>query len=108
MLGLIPFPAYTDKHMNTNESSAVVDFWRDAGPARWFRKDEAFDRAFGARFLDLHMAAARRQFDAWEDTGYGVLALLILLDQFPRHTFRVPAQLYATAPPAPPPPPPPD
>ena len=31
--------------MNDNEAgpSGVVKFWRDAGPERWFFKDEAFD-----------------------------------------------------------------
>ena len=29
----------------------VVSFWRDAGPDKWFRKDEAFDAEFSRRFL---------------------------------------------------------
>jgi uncharacterized protein (DUF924 family) len=29
----------------------VVDFWREGGPSRWYRKDGAFDRAFRDRFL---------------------------------------------------------
>jgi len=98
MLGRFPFLIGMNGHMDTNESNAVVDFWRDAGPSRWFRKDEAFDRAFGARFLDLHMAAARRQLDAWENQAYGALGLLILLDQFPRNTFRGTGHMYATDP----------
>ncbi|CAP45338.1 DUF924 family protein [Bordetella petrii] len=84
--------------MNTNNSDTVVDFWREAGPARWFRKDEAFDREFSARFMDLHLAAARRQLDAWEGSAYGSLALLILLDQFPRNAFRGTGHMYATDP----------
>ncbi|ANB16460.1 DUF924 family protein [Dokdonella koreensis] len=82
----------------TATSADVVGFWRDAGPERWFEKDAAFDAAFGARFGDAHFAAARREFDGWKATADGVLALLILLDQFPRNVFRGCAHMYATDP----------
>ncbi|MCD0501547.1 DUF924 family protein [Bordetella petrii] len=81
-----------------NEPDAVVAFWRDAGMDSWFKKDEAFDRGFRDRYLDLHMAAARRELDHWEDTAYGTLALLILLDQLPRNAFRGTGHMYATDP----------
>ena len=86
--------------MNTTQTewNTVVDFWRDAGPDRWFRKDEAFDRDFRDRFIDLHLAAARREYDSWENSAYGGLALLILLDQFPRNAFRDTGHMYATDP----------
>jgi uncharacterized protein (DUF924 family) len=74
----------------------VVGFWRDAGPERWFKKDAAFDAEFRDRFLDAHFAAARRELDAWEETASGALALLILLDQFPRNCFRGTAHMFAT------------
>jgi uncharacterized protein (DUF924 family) len=76
----------------------VLAFWREAGPARWFRKDEAFDADFRARFLASHEAAARGDLDAWAGTADGALALLILLDQFPRNAFRGTARMYATDP----------
>jgi uncharacterized protein (DUF924 family) len=74
----------------------VVAFWRDAGPPRWFRKDEAFDREFRSRFLAAHEAAARGELDAWAATAEGSLALCILLDQFPRNAFRGSARMFAT------------
>lgn len=76
----------------------VLAFWRQAGPARWFGKDEAFDRRFTVRFLDTHLAAARRELDHWMDTPDGALALQILLDQFPRNAFRGTAHMFATDP----------
>ncbi|MBI5279611.1 MAG: DUF924 family protein [Burkholderiales bacterium] len=76
----------------------VVDFWREAGPSRWFRKDEAFDAAFRDRFLALHEAAAAAQLAGWEQTAEGSLALVILLDQFPRNAFRNSPRTYATDP----------
>ncbi|MBW8891836.1 MAG: DUF924 domain-containing protein, partial [Burkholderiales bacterium] len=29
----------------------IVGFWRQAGPERWFAKNEAFDAQFRERFL---------------------------------------------------------
>ncbi|MCJ0763489.1 DUF924 family protein [Variovorax terrae] len=86
------------------DAAAVVAYWRDAGPARWFRKDDAFDADFRARFLPAHEAAARGELDGWagKDAGtvarraQGALALLILLDQFPRNAFRGTARMFAT------------
>lgn len=66
----------------------VLAFWREAGPSRWFRKDDAFDEQFRMRFLMAHEAAARGELDAWAGDAEGALALLILLDQFPRNAFR--------------------
>src|SRR5581483_3571792 len=66
----------------------VVSFWQEAGPDRWFDKDPAFDAEIRARFLATHEAAAAGQLSEWEQTAHGALALLILLDQFPRNMFR--------------------
>jgi uncharacterized protein (DUF924 family) len=79
-------------------AQSVIDFWRDAGAERWFRKDAAFDALFRERFLGLHFAAARRELDGWAESAPGSLALAILLDQFPRNSFRGTAHMYATDP----------
>lgn len=76
--------------------SEIVAFWRDAGPSRWFTRDDAFDAAFSARFMEAHHAAARRELEDWMASAEGALALLILLDQFPRNAFRGSAHAYAT------------
>jgi uncharacterized protein (DUF924 family) len=78
--------------------SDVIEFWRAAGPERWFRKDEAFDAQFRERFLATHEAAARGALADWEATADGALALLLLLDQFPRNAFRGTPRVYATDP----------
>jgi uncharacterized protein (DUF924 family) len=74
----------------------VVAFWRAAGPKRWFEKDDAFDEDIRRRFLAVHEAAAAGKLGAWEDNAEGALALLILLDQFPRNMFRGQARAFAT------------
>ena len=78
--------------------AAVVAFWREAGPARWFAKSDEFDEKFRQCFLATHMAAARRELDDWTQSAEGALALLIVLDQFPRNAFRGTAHMYATDP----------
>jgi len=74
----------------------VLDFWRQAGPTRWFAKDEVFDADFRERFADHHEAATDGRLDDWADSAEGILALLILLDQFPRNCFRGTARAFAT------------
>ena len=76
----------------------VVSFWREAGPERWFRKDETFDLAIKSKFLAIHGVAARCEFAALEESPEGALALVILLDQFPRNMFRSSARASATDP----------
>jgi uncharacterized protein (DUF924 family) len=74
----------------------IVDFWRDAGPKRWFAKDAQFDADFKARFEAAHHAAAARALDHWAEDAEGALALLVLLDQFPRNAWRGNPHAFAT------------
>lgn len=76
----------------------VLQFWRDAGPRRWFRRDDAFDAQFRDRFLAAHEAAARGGLQAWLASADSALALVLLLDQFPRNAFRGTPRMYATDP----------
>ncbi len=78
------------------QPSQVIDFWTEAGPAHWFARDESFDRAIIERFGAAHEAAAAGALAAWERTPEGALALLLLLDQFPRNMFRGQARAFAT------------
>ena len=44
----------------------VVSFWREAGPEKWFSKDETFDQICRDRFLPTYEAAARGDLNEWE------------------------------------------
>lgn len=72
----------------------VVSFWHEAGPDRWFKKDEAFDARIRERFARLYDAAARGELDGWADTPEGLLALVLVLDQFSRNLFRDDARAF--------------
>ncbi len=77
---------------------SVVAFWKAAGPSRWFKKNEAFDTRFRETFHDTHFQAARGELEHWLEAPDGALALLILLDQYPRNAFRGTAHMFATDP----------
>jgi uncharacterized protein (DUF924 family) len=74
----------------------VLRFWREAGPERWYARDDAFDGEIRARYHDLWRRAAAGELSQWEDSDDGALALTILLDQFPRNMFRGDPKTYAS------------
>jgi uncharacterized protein (DUF924 family) len=76
----------------------VVEFWIHAGPRHWFARNDRFDAQIRERFEALHHSAARRELDDWTFEPQGALALLILLDQFPRNMYRGSAHAFATDP----------
>jgi uncharacterized protein (DUF924 family) len=76
----------------------VTGFWTAAGPAKWWAQSAAFDDAIRLRFEPVHHAAARGEYAAWEATADGALALILLLDQFPRNLYRRSAHAFATDP----------
>src|SRR5262249_57086304 len=71
-------------------------FWRAAGPDKWFDKDAAFDSAIARRFFCVWRAAGGGELAHWEETPEGALALVIVLDQFPRNMFRGDRRTYET------------
>ncbi|HZT27078.1 MAG TPA: DUF924 family protein [Pseudolabrys sp.] len=82
--------------MSVAAPAAVIAFWRAAGPGRWFERDNVFDDEVRRRFLATYEAAAAGKLTDWEQSAEGSLALLILLDQFPRNMFRGEARAFAT------------
>ena len=75
--------------MTIKTAADVLDFWfsPDMEP-HWFSKSDAIDDQIRDAFADTHHAAHRRELDGWADTPDGALALVIVLDQFPRNIFR--------------------
>ena len=67
--------------------AVIVSFWGEAGPDKWFEQDNSFDEAIRLRFLPSYEAAATGKLAAWEESIEGTLALVLLLDQFPRNMF---------------------
>jgi uncharacterized protein (DUF924 family) len=96
---LIAAPVHVAETPNANvpsDAQDVLSFWTSAGPKMWFAKDAAFDLAFRDRFIASHNAAASGGLNQWAATAPGALALVLLLDQFPRNAFRDTPRMYAT------------
>ena len=74
----------------------ILAFWREAGRDRWYKKDGAFDDEVRRRYLDLWHEAAVGKLSAWEASDGGTLALVIVLDQFPRNMFRGDSRTYSS------------
>jgi uncharacterized protein (DUF924 family) len=90
--------AYDGSMISSAEPDAAVQevlaFWFGEGKERgqsrtqWFRKDPAFDEEIRARFLAVYDRAVAGEFEAWTQHAAGCLALVVVLDQFPRNLFR--------------------
>jgi uncharacterized protein (DUF924 family) len=75
----------------------ILDFWfKQTPPERWFASDPDFDAAIRARFEGTWRAAREGACESWSASMEGALALIILLDQFPRNMFRGGAEAFST------------
>ena len=76
--------------------SEILDFWFRREPKAWFAKDAAFGQEIRALFLAQYELAAAGGLASWLGEAKSCLALVILLDQFPRNMFRDSARAFAT------------
>jgi uncharacterized protein (DUF924 family) len=75
----------------------LLDYWfNQIGSNRWFAADPALDADLTHKFLETHQRAMHGALHDWEGTPTGMLGLMLLLDQFPRHMFRGTPSAYAT------------
>ena len=82
----------------------VINFWFGKpneeiyGQPRkcWFIKEREFDRQVQSRFLETYHQATKGKLISWQQQPLSCLALIIVLDQFPRNMFRNSSQAFAT------------
>lgn len=75
----------------------IIDFWfAESSRYFWFRSTPEMDAQLRDRFIDSWLAAAEGKLISWEESPEGVLALVIILDQFPLNMFRGKPLTYAT------------
>jgi uncharacterized protein (DUF924 family) len=79
------------------ELEDVLRYWvHEIGPERWYESDSGVDAEIRNRFEGLWRRAGDGDCDHWLLTARGALALMIVLDQFPRNMFRGLAAAYRT------------
>lgn len=74
----------------------VIAFWQGVGEKKWFAVDPKLDAEIRNRFEPWWREARDGRLDDWKQSAEGTLALLILLDQFPRNMFRGKADAFST------------
>ena len=85
-------------------AQAILQFWFGTADLStnvkrrkaWFVKDPVFDEEIRSRFLGTWESAAEGTFQSWLQNPLECLALVILLDQFPRNLFRGDPRAFAT------------
>ncbi|MGC1398311.1 DUF924 family protein [Candidatus Binatus sp.] len=93
-----------DSSRTASQAERILNFWMTPGHAedgvhlwsRWFVPDRAFDRLCKSLFFDSYKEAAFGRLDSWKKAPRSCLALVLLLDQFPRNMFRDTARAFAT------------
>jgi uncharacterized protein (DUF924 family) len=96
--------------MEVERSEVILDYWfgtlKDARPLdmsslemkRWFGENVETDREIVERFEGDYTNASQGHYGEWEGTPRGSLALVILLDQFPRNMYRRTPKAFETDP----------
>ncbi len=83
--------------MTKYQFSEVLDFWfSERVKPLWFKKSEQFDREIQQRFEPMYRQAKIGELDEWHNAPHSALALIIVLDQFPRNMYRQTTQAFAT------------
>jgi uncharacterized protein (DUF924 family) len=82
-------------------AAEVLDYWFGVSPDLsqrrhlWFDKDPEVDAEIRSRFEGLHEAACHGRHDDWLASPEAALALVVVLDQFPRNMYRDTALAFA-------------
>ncbi len=77
----------------------VLEFWLDqVGPKGWYATDDALDAQIRERFMPVWQQARAGGLSLWLTYPSGVLAYLIVTDQFSRNMFRGQADAFALDP----------
>ncbi|HSD61288.1 MAG TPA: DUF924 family protein [Burkholderiales bacterium] len=84
---------------DAGRDAAVLEFWFGPAPGErrknWFAKDPGFDREIRDAFLEDYRRARSGALDGWREAPESCLALVLLLDQFPRNMFRGAPEAFA-------------
>ena len=77
-------------------AQAILTYWHELGPEGWYAGGEALDAEIRTRFEDDWNEAAQGGLSTWMSCPQGILAYLLLTDQFPRNMFRGQGKAFDT------------
>lgn len=81
---------------NSTHPTEIIDFWFiETQPMQWWKKDLVFDSKIKERFGEVHKLALDGELSDWNTNPLGVLAHIIVLDQFSRNIYRNTADSFA-------------
>ncbi|PWY98989.1 DUF924-domain-containing protein [Testicularia cyperi] len=72
----------------------MFQFWKAAGPERYFAKSDEFDQQLKTRYMDAYEVVRKEQQLPRDNDAEEHLGMVLLLDQFPRNAFRGSARQY--------------
>ena len=73
----------------SSKAQEIIDFWfKDTSSEKRFKRDKELDASIKKKFLKDFELASTNEYDDWQDTPLGSLALVTLFDQFSRNMFR--------------------
>lgn len=79
------------------DAAEIIKFWLDeVGPAGWYNGSEELDAMIQERFGEAWEQARAGTYNEWICDPERALALIILLDQFPRNMFRGTGRAFET------------
>ena len=78
------------------QHTEIIQFWyKELQPNQWFNGGDEVDRMIQERFSSTLEQAHQGLRDEWATEAEGRLALLLVLDQFPRNIYRNTARAFA-------------
>lgn len=78
-----------------NVQKSIIGFWfQELQPQQWFQANAGLDAQITEMFEDIYEQALSGAHDDWKENAEGALALVILLDQFPRNMYRGQAKAF--------------
>jgi uncharacterized protein (DUF924 family) len=83
--------------MTADTVEEIVSFWfKELKPEDWYWADTTRDAAIAKRFCGVYARLRAGVPPDWLDSPQGVLAAILVLDQFPRNMFRGKREAFAT------------
>lgn len=78
------------------EPHEIIFFWQYAGKEKWFGEDEQFGKEISDKYFLLWQTALSGRLRSWQASDDGLLALILVFDQFSRNMFRNDPRAYCS------------